>query len=452
MLYREKNDRVPKFLLLITVFTAYFGSTLSIKGLESLFAYRVFLALTALAFLISFFSNHRLDKVCTLYRYYTFLIIWVVWAIASVGWAQNRAGAIRGIFLLACNVLTIFFISYYINDEKSHRQLWLVFYSTFAISMAVALWEIATTHHLAVSKMNTYTPPRQIPTAFYANPNDLAAYIVMYISLIYAAFKYEERNTIVKYMLCVAGVFALLYTNSRASYIAFLLAIASACALAVIDIIKKSEFFSNKAKMKSLLMLITVIVMLIFNSIGFGWFKNTPGNPAMIDQIGNISEVDESGSTQVRINLIKNGFKVLNEKTWQYITGIGAGNTEARLARYASTTDGIVNMHNWWMEILLEYGIIIAALFIWFYLSIIWNLFKIYLNSPSHNYKMFAEGLLLSLIVFFMASISPSSIRGMPALWIVFGQSLAFIKLYKENVEGKHNENIDTISHVSKSS
>jgi|GEM_PF-822538 len=450
MLCTERNDNIYTILLLITVFTAYFGSTLSIRGLESVFAYRVFLALTTLAFFTGFLLTNRLNKSHVLYNYYVFLIIWVIWATVSVVWAQSKMGAIRGAFLLICNVLTIFLISYLIDNEKNHRRLWSIFYTAFALSAVVGLWEIATTHHLPVSKMNTYIPPRPIPTAFYANPNDFAAYIVMYLPLIYAGFKYEEHNTFIKYLLCVAGVFSLLYTNSRASYIAFLLAIASACILAVIDSANKSEFLNKKAKIKSLIMLVTVVLMLIFDSVGFGWFKNTPGNPSMIDQISNITEVDENGSTQVRVNLIKNGFKVLNEKPWQYITGIGAGNTEMRLARYAGTTDGIVNMHNWWMEMLLEYGIIITILFIWFYLSMIWRLFKIYINSPTRNYKMFAEGLLLSLVVFFMASISPSSIRGMPALWIVFGQSLAFIKLYEINVKEKCDEGIGAIAHVSK--
>lgn len=445
----EKKD-VSKLLLLLTVFTAFFGSTLSIKGLESLFAYRIFLALSVLIFCLSVLFAHSLSISRTLYRYYFFLAIWAAWAIASFVWAQSRPDVIRGAFLLICNIFVIFFTSYYLNSEEDQRQLWRVFYAAFAINVAVALWEVFTTNHLPVSRMNEYVPPRSIPTAFYRNPNDFAAYIVMYLPLVYAGFKYESRHALAKYVLCIASIFVLLYTNSRSSYVAFLLTIAFACALAIMDVIRGSEYFDKKAKIKASIMLISVVMILILDSVGFGGFKNTPSNPSMMDQIGDIEEISENGSTQIRINLIKNGFKILNEDPWQYIVGIGSGNTEMRMAPYADTTDGIVNMHNWWMEMLLEYGVIIAALFIWLYLSLMWNLLKIYMYSPSRFYKLFAEGLLLSLVAFFMASISPSSIRSMAGLWIIFGASMALIKLYKENIEEKCRESIDTVAYVPK--
>ncbi|AEE95571.1 O-antigen ligase family protein [Mahella australiensis] len=452
MLYidEEKKD-VSKLLLLLTVFTAFFGSTLSIKGIESLFAYRIFLALSVLFFCLSVLFAHKLSISRMLYRYYFFLMTWAVWAIVSFIWAQSKPDVIRGVFLLICNIFVIFFTSYYLNSEEDQRQLWRVFYAAFAINVAVALWEVFTTNHLPISRMNEYVPPRSIPTAFYRNPNDFAAYIVMYLPLVYAAFKYEDRHAIARYILCIASVFVLLYTNSRSSYMAFLFTIAFACVLAIIDMVRGSKYFDKKAKVKASIMLISVVMILILDSVGFGGLKNTPGNPSIMDQIGDIEEIREDGSTQVRINLIKNGFKILNENPWQYIVGIGAGNTEIRMLPYADTTNGIVNMHNWWMEMLLEYGFIISALFIWFYLSLMWNLLKIYVSSPSHFYKLFAEGLLLSLVAFFMASISPSSIRGMASLWIIFGASMALIRLYKENVKEKYfYEDIDTVAYVSK--
>lgn len=124
MLYidEEKKD-VSKLLLLLTVFTAFFGSTLSIKGIESLFAYRIFLALSVLLFCLSVLFAHRLSISRMLYRYYFFLMIWAVWAIVSFIWAQSKPDVIRGAFLLICNIFVIFFTSYYLNSEEDQRQL-----------------------------------------------------------------------------------------------------------------------------------------------------------------------------------------------------------------------------------------------------------------------------------------------------------------------------------------
>jgi hypothetical protein len=51
------------------------------------------------------------------------------------------------------------------------------------------------------------------------------------------------------------------------------------------------------------------------------------------------------------VALIKQGFWLLKE---HYFLGVGAGNVEYHMAQFKDLTQGIVNMHNWWGEVLIN--------------------------------------------------------------------------------------------------
>jgi teichuronic acid biosynthesis protein TuaE len=132
-----------------------------------------------------------------------------------------------------------------------------------------------------------------------------------------------------------------------------------------------------------------------------------------------------SGSLLIRVNLIRNGLEFL------YSTagfGVGAGNAEYWMAHSSIfETYGILNPHNWWLEILINYGIFIFMGYTVFYLFIIRSLLSIYREIKNVGDKMICEALLVSLVGFFFASISSSSIMALEIQWLLFAFALAFI-------------------------
>ena len=90
-------------------------------------------------------------------------------------------------------------------------------------------------------------------------------------------------------------------------------------------------------------------------------------------------------------------------------------------------TRGITNPHNWWDELLVDYGIFIFAGYVLFYLGLVARLYKIHQHLGAGTEKMICEALLVSLVGFFLASISSSSIMTLKFQWILFAFALVFL-------------------------
>jgi len=76
------------------------------------------------------------------------------------------------------------------------------------------------------------------------------------------------------------------------------------------------------------------------------------------------------------MNLIRNGLVFLSS-TFGF--GVGAGNIEYWMEHNpVYNTSSITNMHNWWIEILVAYGVIIFILYIVFFAKLFMNFYRKY--------------------------------------------------------------------------
>ena len=86
-------------------------------------------------------------------------------------------------------------------------------------------------------------------------------------------------------------------------------------------------------------------------------------------------------------------------------------------------------MHNFWVEILVEGGIIGASLIATWVSCIIYKIFKISRNTKNNVIKYYTESLFLSLSSFVPAAIAASSTIYMFPMWILFGFSISVINV-----------------------
>jgi len=155
----------------------------------------------------------------------------------------------------------------------------------------------------------------------------------------------------------------------------------------------------------------------------------------MSSQLASIMEEWELsyGSTGIRINLIKNSLIFL-ARTGTF--GVGAGNAEYWMENLqVYPTYGIINPHNWWAEVLVQYGVFIFTGYLLFYLSLIIKLYAIYYRLSDKTERMICEGLLVGLVGFSFASISSSSIMALNPHWLFFAFSLAFLNYCRNRRE-----------------
>ncbi len=79
--------------------------------------------------------------------------------------------------------------------------------------------------------------------------------------------------------------------------------------------------------------------------------------------------------------------------------GVGIGNVEYWMENFrVYETFGILNVHNWWVEILVNFGIFIFVRYVLFYSSLVRSIYRIYrFKVNTFREKIVCESLLLSL-------------------------------------------------------
>lgn len=133
----------------------------------------------------------------------------------------------------------------------------------------------------------------------------------------------------------------------------------------------------------------------------------------------------ELGSLAIRINLLRNSLIFLVNSCG---FGVGAGNVEYYMANSQVYDIGeALNVHNWWAEILVNYGLFVFVGYVLFYLGLLTKLYKVHGKLINTSEKMICEALLVGLVVFFFACMSSGSIMTLRPQWIFFAFALAFL-------------------------
>lgn len=231
----------------------------------------------------------------------------------------------------------------------------------------------------------------------------------VFIAYICASNTNKMAGKMVFVATMVSSGFLLFATGSRANILGLIMGFA---AFVCLSIRKRRGRYYLLIGLGILFMVILFKPDIIFN-IGL-----------LISQKFKFDFTSKIGSEYIRINLIRNGFVFLI-KTFGF--GTGAGNIEYWMANYGLYYTGtIVNMHNWWMEILASYGVIIFALYVVFYLKLLRSLYRIYKSAKNKKSVSIALGIICCMVGYIIGSISSSSNLISEWLWCFWGISVAF--------------------------
>ena len=419
---------VEKFFCYLVFFTGFFGVALFPIdiGPFNLFPYRIFLL-----FLWFIFGLHILIKRKIVFAqskikwFLIFLCFWLGYAVLSLAWAPSKSIAIRYLIFLFMGVSVIFFSTYYFSTKKNLQILYNLWLAVFGILILIGFWEHLTGQHLPVSgyynETRTYIMFR--PTGIFHNPNDYATFLALSIPFAIVIIRYSYKKYIRFFGLCsiLAAFYLIVAAGSRANIIAVLF-----------ELIFIFMFLLNLRRKFKLVITVAICVILLFT------FLPNPIQEFLSQTTGELNSVVSqtglrTGSVGIRMNLVRNGLLFL------YSTigcGVGAGNAEYYMANFAKYyTAGIINPHNWWLEILIDYGILVFVGYIIFYIGIIQNLWKIYRKRQTIEEKMICEALLVSLVGFFFASISSSSIMAFKPQWLLFAFALTYLNYFRNREE-----------------
>ncbi|NTW32285.1 MAG: hypothetical protein HGB12_06630 [Bacteroidetes bacterium] len=265
-----------------------------------------------------------------------------------------------------------------------------------------------------------------MPTGFHWNPNDLA----VLLGMIFPFFLFNKN----KWFAVLGNIIILWLIIQCGARIVF---------ISCFFMLLVSCLFINRKKI--IVPLITTIVILFCCSNGFSILH---GKYPKFNEIQSFTYVlvgfnqpiyneakedFKKGSTEVRKELIKFG---INESLAHYGIGIGGGNSQYELEKTGGIGDKkIVNLHNFWIELLMEGGIIYLLVFIFWYCIVLWNLFQISRRVEHQKLKYFSKSLFVALCGFVISAIAPSTVIYFLPMYILFGFSISAINVYKLNYE-----------------
>jgi teichuronic acid biosynthesis protein TuaE len=348
-------------------------------------------------------------------NYILFYIFWAFYALLSLLWAVDKNGAILNIIFLNTGILCVFLIVYYFKDINSMNRIFKIWSIAFIIMIGIGIWEILTGHHLTGS---IYSGPiniifRYLPAAVFHNTNDFATFISISLPIILIGISQiiKSLRWYVGTAVFIIAIYVLTNTESGSNFVALILEMTF------------WFFFLLKAISRIKIIIIIIIASLLIFSF-YSDIAQTALNK-VTQQFNTIPTDLAEGS--IRRSLYLNGLYFAIES---YGFGVGAGNEEYYMEN--SPIYQAVGIHNWMLEILVNYGIWVFIGYLFLYFGLLRSLYQIYRKSKFPQYKLAAQGLMASMVGFSVASLSSSSIISFIPQWLLFACALALVNIARQ--------------------
>lgn len=404
---------------------------------SKLYLFHIVLSILILSYVYIKINNLQFTiiKLPTKLHYIFYFMLF--WYTLSINWSINSSYSIKYLFYIICGLSIIIVTIYYLQDLKKQEKLFKILSIVFILEIIISLLEAFTDLRLPVSPFSQYVTYfdrsmrigeninsdamariMTIPTGFQWNPNNLAVTM-----LIIAPFFLLNKNNILKYVGMFSIFVIIFMSGSRGVLIAF-----SFMLILYMFLLSKKRFIIFSSMIP--------IVFILLVSLNFDTLKNSKHHKirefastvdALVLYIN--SDIDSSSSIGKRQQLIKNGLIALKNSNY---LGVGGGGSIA--VQEQSNTEGkrpTTNMHNFWIEMLVDSGILFSFFFVMWYIYVVLKLHSIGSRTKDTQLIYYSQALFLSMSAFTIGSISASTVIYLLPMWLMFGLSIATINNYE---------------------
>ncbi|OQP04629.1 hypothetical protein B1690_15250 [Geobacillus sp. 46C-IIa] len=343
-----------------------------------------------------------------------FFIIWILYGVLQLTWATDKISAVKQVYYL-CLFFTLVYVMLVTIDSMDifvrlnqfiyGIGVWLIIFGIIELNFGI---------HFPTSRIviepEIYHNVKRATAVFY-NENDFSFYLVLIspMFLLNTFYKKGLCSKLLNILFFVMICYIVMANDSKFCMIALVVQIGAL--LFRRDIIKKAKY--------PFILLGGGCTLLIT----FQWSYLQSAYELIKYQLS-----IGSGSTAIRKELLFKGLELLKNS---YFLGVGPGNFEENIHKITSGRgiDGIFNAHNWWMELLANYGLIVFLSYVIIFVFLLLHLKKIR-KWGSGTYSYYALYFFLSFIGFIFASASSSSIFYMWYQWLHFSLAVSFINIY----------------------
>ncbi len=346
-----------------------------------------------------------------------FMFLWVGYAALSILWARELSSWMKSVFFILIGLVSIIIFENSLWNTKHYITAVKCYFAGVFLQSLIGWYETFTMRYHFISDLpeNMYAYERYFlghklytPIAMAGNPNDFASILFVGIILGYILICITDdvMKKMVLIMLEVLLFIQIILTDSRAGLAGVLLS-------AGFLVFMKSRNRGRAVLCFGFVMCCIVIMASVANGTVLLDFSNM------------------NGSNSVRWNLIKNGLYFLS-KTFGF--GVGAGQINSWMKSDAKYYVSFYSdMHNWWMEILVAFGIVIFVLYMVFYLGLFFDTYKKYKiakagkkTGDSRFHENFSLGICAIMVGYVICGISASSNINSEYMWIMWAICIAY--------------------------
>lgn len=393
---------------LFLIFTAFMGSRLVQIGFGdyNITPYRL---ACAIGLLLIPFNRKTIKSNKLIYSYYVFLIFWILYSFFLLVIATpDKKGFLENLFFLLCGTITTYYIAVYVRDWKMMKKCFLTIEIAAIVPYIFAFYEIFVGTYLFVSSSNQdyYSLESadlsslglRVPISTFSNPNDFSFMIIVVLVASFLLYKISKTKKKYLHLFVVwVSLFLILAAQSRAGVISVFIF------WGVYMLNRFSILSSSKKKLY-----LAMIPLLVGGIYWIYWVYQDIIEPLLL--FGEHSDT-------IRENLIRSGWVYLKSS---YYLGVGLGNIEYYvLNRPLFYTGEILNIHNWWMEILVSSGVIVFLWYVMLYLKLINRTYKGIKKVNGFEIKLLYISSFSYLIMFIIDSMSSSSLVRTECAWVI---------------------------------
>ena len=404
-----------KYIVYLAVISSLLGaSVVSIDlGMFQLSLFRALIILISMIMFIDMLFSNKLLSVGKKENSYSikFMLIWFLYAFFTLAWVKDYISWVKAIYFLGLGLFCVVIFSKYLKTKFDILTAFRLMVVMIIFHNIIGWYEVDTGNYLFLSVERVTKFARyKYPVSMFGNTNDFATFMLFSVFITYICAMNTKRfiAKLLYLITMLSSVSLLIMSGSRANILGLILGLGVFVFLSIQN---------KKTRRALLIVLLSLFMILLFN-------------PELITNL--LYTIDEQlyfrfseqGSDLTRLNLIKNGFIFLFETCG---FGTGAGNIEYWMANYGVYYTGTIeNIHNWWMEILTGYGIVIFIMYIVFYVKLFLSAYKKFKTSEDKVDISISLGIMCCMAGYIVGSISSSSNISSEWLWVFWGIAIAY--------------------------
>ncbi len=348
------------------------------------------------------------------------IVVWIIWGILGLfispySGLKDGAKEILCIMLGFGNVLCIYEC---VRSKKDIDTIFAILRWIVIGLLFMACLEAITDWHLASSSLREISMKRisvagislYCSTTIFYNVNDFCAFLAILLPLF---FKEKKGYKIIDIMVLFCGIFLMWLDDANICIFAIFFS------FIVYNMVVVGHF-----EKKFLAIILVVSFLILINKVLSSQLSIFSLEETVTMQITNAKM--GMGSLYSRLMVYMESVKA-TIKTY----GLGLG--PAGFIPYFQNTPhkgGLVNPHNYWLEILSQYGILIFVLYVWLCVREFKNMLEIYKRNRGKE----AAIMIAVYSSFVFASIAPSSFLEYSYQWVVLSLCITIEKIYQGQI------------------